>query len=443
MKQLTIQILVGSTWVDAATLRLLQPELGASSSSRLGYELDYAINWMDRNDGYACSLTLPIHLMVEHSSSHWFRFLDDIVPSGAARRYWINQLGLQDASRGIQDTELLSKGTIAPVGNLRIKESLPFRVKGSTLASRRFTIKDVVDRDTDFLEYAQQMGATSGGATGAGGEAPKLLLRCSSGGEVWIDTYQDSFQNADKHYLVKFPRNQRGSDDCDILRAEFHFYQELAAMGMATIDVFDMKLHEGAHYPSIWLPRFDVYWQDDSWQKYGMESVFSVLNKPAGSYLNHFEALTELCDLLSDSDSGFDTESFVCEWLKRDLLNIAFGNSDNHGRNTSLLKKPNGISLAPIYDFAPMKADPEGVIRTTTWGTPYEEGGELNWIRIAEKLENLCPIKKSMDALQSTASKLVGLQDRLAERGVPNRIISFPTIGFEYLEQKLTRWELL
>lgn len=443
MKQLTIQMLVESSWVDAATLRLLQPELGAASPSRLGYELEYAINWMDRNDEYACSLTLPVHLMVEHSSPHWFRFLDDIVPSGASRRYWINQLGLQDASRGIQDTELLSKGTIAPVGNLRIKESLPSKVGGSTLVSRRFAIKDVVNRDTDFLEYAQQMGAISGGATGAGGEAPKLLLRCSSGGEVWIDTYQDSFQSVDKHYLIKFPRNQRSSDDCDILRAEFHFYKELASMGMATIDVTDMKLHEGTQYPSIWLPRFDIYWQDDGWQKYGMESVFSVLNKPPGSYLNHFDVLTELCALLLDSDSGFDTESFVCEWLKRDLLNIAFGNSDNHGRNTSFLKKNNSISLAPIYDFAPMKADPEGVIRTTTWGTPYEEGGELHWTRIVGKLEHLCPIKKSMDALQSTALTLVGLQDRLVERGVPDRIISFPTIGFEYLEQKLARWELL
>lgn len=443
MKQLTIQILVANAWVDMAMLTLLQPELGAASPSRLGYEFEYAINWMDRNDEHACSLALPVYLMVEHRSPHWFRFLDDIVPSGAARRYWINQLGLQDASRGIQDTELLSRGTIAPVGNLRIKESLPSRVEGSTLESKRFTIKDVVDRDTDFLEYAQQMGAISGGATGAGGEAPKLLLRCSSGDEVWIDTYQDSFQNVDKHYLVKFPRNQRSNDDCDILRAEFHFYKELTAMGMSTIDVTDMSLHEGTQYPSLWLPRFDVHWQDGSWQKLGMESVFSVLNKPAGSYLNHFDVLTELCALLSDRDSEFDTESFVCEWLNRDLLNIAFGNSDNHGRNTALLKNTNGISLSPIYDFAPMKADPEGVVRTTTWGTPYEEGGELRWMQIAEKLENLCPIEKSMEALKSTASKLVGLHDRLAEHGVPSRILAFPTIGFEYLEQKLTRWELL
>jgi len=82
-------------------------------------------------------------------------------------------------------------------------------------------------------------------------------------------------------------------------------------------------------------------------------------------------------------------------------------------------------------------------IRTTTWSTPYEQGGELRWMQIAKRLENLCPIEKSMEALQSTASELKVLDYRLAKRGVPDRMLSFPTIGFEYLEQELSRWELL
>ena len=43
MKQLTIQILLESAWVDVATLTPLQPELGNASPTRLGYELDYAL----------------------------------------------------------------------------------------------------------------------------------------------------------------------------------------------------------------------------------------------------------------------------------------------------------------------------------------------------------------------------------------------------------------
>ncbi|MCG2937648.1 type II toxin-antitoxin system HipA family toxin, partial [Escherichia coli] len=81
---------------------------------------------------------------------------------------------------------------------------------------RYFTVADVADRNIDFLEYAQQMGAISGGATGAGGEAPKLLIRVSPEQQLWIDTYQQNFEQPDQYYLVKFPRNNRSEIDCNI-----------------------------------------------------------------------------------------------------------------------------------------------------------------------------------------------------------------------------------
>ncbi|MFA0521887.1 type II toxin-antitoxin system HipA family toxin, partial [Vibrio sp. 10N.222.55.E8] len=71
-----------------------------------------------------------------------------------------------------------------------------------------FSVDDVKNRAGDFLDYAQQRGAAAGGATGAGGEAPKLILRYGfdhgSGSEkIWIDPYQDDNSNHDLHYLVK------------------------------------------------------------------------------------------------------------------------------------------------------------------------------------------------------------------------------------------------
>ena len=179
------------------------------------------------------------------------------------------------------------------------------------------------------------MGAISGGATGAGGEAPKLLIRVSPEQQVWIDTYQQNFEQPDQYYLVKFPRNNRSEIDCNILRAEYYYYRELHDLGFDTIDVNRMKLIEGRQYPSLWLPRFDTEWQNEYWQRYGLESVYSILNKSAGSHLNHFEVIEELCSILTSIDPNFDGSAFVCEWLQRDLLNIIFGNSDNHGRNTS------------------------------------------------------------------------------------------------------------
>lgn len=223
MKKLTIQALLNANWHDIAEIILLETELGAAGASELEYNLDYAIQNLDKRDEYACSISLPVQILIKHESSTWFGFLDDIVPSGAARRYWINYLGLQRLSNAEQDSILLEKGGIAPVGNLRIKEAIPPINPESTLHLRYFSTTDVADRHTDFLEYAQQMGAISGGATGAGGEAPKLLIRHSQDQNVWIDTYQQDFDQPDQHYLVKFPRNNRSEIDCNILRAEYYY----------------------------------------------------------------------------------------------------------------------------------------------------------------------------------------------------------------------------
>lgn len=100
----------------------------------------------------------------------------------------------------------------------------------------------------------------------------------------------------------------------------------------STIDTANMRLIEGERYPSLWLPRFDTEWCDQRWHRYGLELVYSILNKSAGSHLNHFEVIDGLCTLLKTIDTKFNSTQFVCEWLQRDLLNIIFGNSDNHGR---------------------------------------------------------------------------------------------------------------
>ncbi len=414
----------------------------------MGYLTEYALDWLDRDDEHACSLQLPVELMNTHQLPRWFAFLDDIMPAGASRRYWVTQLGIAALTEAQQDYALLAKGAIAPVGNLRIKEALPERPAGSTLAQQRFSLRDVVDRDSDFLAYAQQMGAAGGGATGAGGEAPKLLLRCTFDDQVWIDTYQDDPCCSDQHYLVKFPRGQRTALDNDILRAEYHFYHELASLGIPTIDTQAMRLYEGERYPSLWLPRFDVDFLQDRRTLYGLESVYSVMEQPPGSFLNHFVVIESLVTRLShqyhvrEAGQHFDTARFVSEWVKRDLLNVAFANSDNHGRNTALLKTPQGIWLAPVFDFAPMKADPEGIIRTTTWGAPFEEGREFNWFAIAEQLSDYLPPEQLMGELKALGAQLTGLKERLSARGVPQTLLASKALGFDYLDDKLKRWGL-
>lgn len=113
---------------------------------------------------------------------------------------------------------------------------------------------------------------------------------------------------------------------------------------MSTISTHNMRLIEGEYFPSLWLPRFDVAMINGQLTRYGLESVYSVLNKAPGSYLDQAATLRSILNVLEqqyrviEQGNEFDRQAFVIEWVKRDLLNIVFGNSDNHGRNTALLK---------------------------------------------------------------------------------------------------------
>lgn len=68
MTQLTIQILQDTAWIDAATLTLIEPKRGSASACKLGYMMDYALDWLEHDDEHACSIELPVQLMIEHES---------------------------------------------------------------------------------------------------------------------------------------------------------------------------------------------------------------------------------------------------------------------------------------------------------------------------------------------------------------------------------------
>jgi serine/threonine-protein kinase HipA len=50
-----------------------------------------------------------------------------------------------------------------------------------------------------------------------------------------------------------------------------------------------------------------------------------------------------------------------------------------------------------------MKADPEQIIRSTTWGSPYEEGGEYRWDQITNQLSIWCEPETAMMMLKQLA----------------------------------------
>lgn len=325
---LTLQVFKDRHWQDAAYLRLPYPKKGRSGPAQLEYEPSYALRELGDKGLGACAINYPVELVEVYRQSRWFSFLDDWIPSGASRRYWIRRLGLEAQGAFEQDFTLLRLGTVAPIGNWRIKEAVESLPTESEVQHRRFTVADVANRDTDFLE------------------------------------------------------------------------------------------------------------------RFGLESVYSVMEAQPGETLNQFEVINKLVSRLADVD-GFRREAFVFDYLRRDFLNVVFGNSDNHGRNTAILKTPEGMGLSPVFDFAPMKADPEGVVRTLKWGEGYELGGEFHWHKIAQALSDHADADWLIMQLEELSGRLVGLRARLCERGMPASLIDRPAIGLDRVEQRLSQWGLI
>lgn len=425
-----LQALIDGSWQRAALLEFNAPGEGRRGGCVFEYEYDYWVRWIaDPPPLTAVSLNLPVEFGPKVWRRRWPAFLDDLQPMGSARRWWLRRLNLPDESAS--DIELLRKGTIAPVGNLRVEEAVPVKKE----APQRFPRQAVIDREHAFIEYAVNAGAQVGGATGAGGDSPKLLLRCDDTDHVWIDVWQDDPSCPDRHYLVKFARS-RDERDRTILRSEYVYYKALAELGFETIPQEGLALHEGPSGPSLWLPRFDVARRDGREIRFGLESLYSLLNAEPGSFQKHQAVLGVLQHVVPRAVWPM----VRLEYLKRDLLNQVFGNSDNHCRNIAVLKTDSTVRLAPIFDFAPMKMDLEGITRTTTW-EGYELGGDIDWDGL---LRSFGADESSLrEGLHDLASRLRKLPQLLADLGLPEETLNFAGLGLLNTEKRLRTWGLL
>jgi serine/threonine-protein kinase HipA len=427
--KLHLQALLRGEWQRAAMLEFSAPEAGPGGPCAFEYDFDYLARWIAGAPPCAAvSLNLPV-AFGPIVRSRWPAFLDDVRPMGNAQRWWLQRLGIPDAPTS--EFEILRRGTVAPIGNLRIEEALP----SDRAPPQRFPRRAVIDHENAFIEYAADAGAQVGGATGAGGDSPKVLLRQDASGQVWIDLWQDEPVGPDRHFLVKFARS-RAERDRLILRCEHVYYRALAALGVETVSQDGLVLEEGDAGLSLWLPRFDVARRDGAQVRYGVESLYSLLEAEPGSFQTHQRALKALRKVVSAED----WPSVQLEYLRRDLLNLVFGNSDNHCRNISVLKTEDTVRLAPVYDFAPMKLDLQGVIRTTRW-EGYEAGGDVDWRKLLRSLGAEEEFLRT--GLSELAEKLRDLPDLLAQLGLPEEALDFPGLGLRGTKQRLEKWGLL
>lgn len=404
--QATIQIFQGGRWRNAGTFRPDQRNLprGIAGGGDFEYEIDYAVVYQ-ADDAARVALPYPVSFEL-YRGSRWPAFLLDIMPTGAGRRVWLRRLGLRDGAPA--DWELLIKGAGNPPGNLRIAEA----VIPPAGPHPGFTREEIVEKSADFIEYAEARGAVVAGATDVQGDAPKFLLVRDRNRRWHPDGALEDREVLDC-WLAKFPRGKTEADRA-VLRNEAP-YLEVARR-------FGLRVGAGLQFvqDALFVPRFDRATGADRLERHGLETLCSAAGiAEFGKRGDH----GHFCEIIARYADDPQTE--VIEYLRRDILNTALRNTDNHGRNTAFLKPADGaVRLSPLYDFAPMFLDPEGIPRSSRWAGELEPTiGRPAWGRIAESLSAILDAKQLRTRLAREAESAKKLPETMRECGVDDDII--------------------
>jgi len=449
MYNLTLQIFTAGQWHDAMILSFADPEKGFESRCDFGYQTTYLVENLDAlGSPFSKAVSVRFPLEWDSRRSAVPAFVHDIAPAGAAKRFLLARVGQEKPACISADLYLLGRSTAAPIGNMRIKESAESVDEREPIGFQR---QDVILRDNRFLEYAYELGAAIGGATGAGGEAPKLLLAENKAGLLFPDAVLEDSE-VSQHWFVKFARNKGNRTDQDILRSEFHYYKALQTLGIETVASQGLALEEVTK-PSLWMQRFDRRVTAQGVERYAVESIYSLANVTTpGSAMDHLDVIRILAGLWREAGQADQIPDLVADYLRRDLINKILGNSDNHGRNTAIIRGASSFRLAPIYDLAPMVMDDEGVTRTTKWPKALERAGDVDWRGVCRALADIAdpddPLAALADApdsferLRQDARRLAALPDILTESGLPDRTMNHPGIALKNLEQRLKEWDL-
>lgn len=406
----TIEIHHQGHWHKAA---LFEPaenvvQQGYRSAGRLSHDVAYAGQHLNSGISPALSCRYPVSFEI-HQQKHWPAFLLDILPSGAGRRFWLQRLQQPDGATA--DWSLLLNGGGNPIGNLRIREAYGQLAESNT-EHAGFAYSDVIQRQDDFIEYAWQHGAPVDGSSGAQGDAPKFLLT-QDRQQRWHGDGALPDTACLKHWLVKFPKSARLAD-LRVLRNEAAYYQVAHWFGIRTGEALRLK------NDALFIPRFDRIVQAGGVTRLGVESLTSLTG------VSEFGAATRqntYCRALADYTTAPQQE--LLEFVRRDVLNTALGNTDNHGRNSAVIRYPdNQVLLSPLYDFAPMILDPQGIARVARWENE-EEQGRPHWRLVTEFLRSLgCEEAAIIGLWHELAQKVPQLPGVMQSCGVDAELIA-------------------
>lgn len=434
---LTLQSYVNGQWHDAMELSIANTQAISGSRITSAYKTTYLADFYTEIEStfeQAVSVNQPVNWSPVDTLG-FPAFILDIIPAGYARQSLLKRFHDEKPPEMDLDLFLLGRCTPSPIGHLRIKESVAALEDAGAEA---FARHEVVQRTNDFLEYAYEAGAAMGGATGAQGEAPKLLLTEGHDGAYCADAMLDD-KLTKAHWLVKFARNRAAENDKNILRAEYHYYHAVSRLGLNTVSTDELSLEE-ADKPSLWMPRFDRIINQGCVERIPVESIYSILgNTEPGSRLTHEAVLSRLIELWCLSGQSAEIPELIFEYIRRDLLNRVLGNSDNHGRNTAIFRYQGRFELAPIYDLAPMVLDAEGVTRSTKWQA--EMRGSPNWREICTCFPQWCAPDALYERIRDAANQFRSLPDLLVD--MPLAIRQSKAIPVNHLDKHLALWDLI
>lgn len=394
-----LQININGEWTPVATYEKRH------SGGWLEYDTDYVIERKDTPHNRA-GLLYPVNFDLCDCPTIP-AFLVDITPSGAGRRVWLRRIGQKEDAGAELNWDLLTVGAGNPPGNLRVRQAA---IDPPDSAHHGFTIEDIVSKKSNFIEYAEEMGAVVAGATDIPGDAPKFMVVTDKDGR-WHPDGALRPEDVVESWIVKFPRG-KDADDRLVLRNEAPYYEVARWFG---IRVGGSLVY---HDDCLFIPRFDRERCGGRLLRHGLETICSVADiSDYGRRGDHLR----FCQAIANAATNPTTE--VLEYLKRDVLNTAMRNTDNHGRNTAFLKKRGcPIELSPLYDFAPMSLDPAGVPRASLW-SGMETYGQPDWVAVARSLRELVDVASTLRFLADQALKVAQLPAIMKQAGVEERVL--------------------
>lgn len=421
MKALSVQAFVDGTWHDAAIVELHKPELGHRSPSTVGYEDSYffelgleAFNAQrPLRDFRAYSVAAPLDL-ARRSADSWPPFLLDFLPQGRQAERIAKFLDLPPGAPGTQ-IRLIEESAGSPVGNLRIKEAYEKQTERIARTPRvGISMDDILKRSDVFMEVADRFSMLAAGSNGLQGDWPKVAMTQASDG-LWYPDPLVADESARTHVIVKLLRSGQATDQ-RILEAEGAYSLVAREFGL---DVAGVSSYG---HGVLVVPRFDRAVDEHGIHRYGQESLVSAIGVAGFSHSGRHETYLRAIQEIS-ADPLQDT----IEYLLRDLMNLAMGNPDNHGRNTALRKFPDGrVRLAPLFDFAPMRIDASSIPRATKWECMLSRGLDSNpdWEAVCEAVARPdVPAEALMAALAEKEEAIRSLPDLARKHGVPASIL--------------------